>query len=61
MNSVIDMYARWFHSEEGCFLFDELLTPERRGKRSEPRAPWFNDAVTFQPKKDLLVLPYSSG
>ena len=61
MNSVIDMYVKLFHNEVSCFMFDELQTPPSRGKRSVSRTPWFAEEITFQPSKDLLIIPYSSG
>jgi len=61
MNSVIDKYVKLFHSEVSCYMFDELLTPPRKGKRSDTQRPWFVDKVDFQPSKDILLIPYSSG
>jgi len=66
VNPALDLYRRMFQALGGTgdnrpvWLFNELIRPSK-GPRGFIRSPWFTEDVQFEPDKDILILPFSSG
>jgi len=66
VNPALDLYRRMFQALGGTgdqrpvWLFNELIRPSK-GPRGFIRSPWFTEDVNFEPEKDVLILPFSSG
>jgi len=65
-NPALDLYRRMSQAlgstgeKRPVWLFNELIRPSK-GPRGFIRSPWFTEDVQFEPDKDILILPFSSG